>query len=68
MSRTTSSLRLKLMRQSEYWFRGGKTQREIAEQLKLDSFGGRDADGVVNLVNPIGDRRLSLMPEGYVRP
>ena len=48
--------------------RGGKTQREIAEQLKLDSFGGRDADGVVNLVNPIGDRRLSLMPEGYVRP
>lgn len=47
---------------------GGKTAREIQEQLKLDSFGGRDASGVLNKVNPIGDRRLSLMPPGYVRP
>ena len=47
---------------------GGKLQREIAEQLKLDSFGGRDADDVLNVVNPIGDRRLIEMPEGYMRP
>lgn len=47
---------------------GGKTAREIQEQLKQDSFGGRDASGVLNRVNPIGDRRLSLMPPGYVRP
>ena len=47
---------------------GGRTAREVTEQLKLDSFGGRDAPGILNKVNPIGDRRLSLMPEGYVRP
>lgn len=47
---------------------GGKTTREIAEQLKLDSLGGRDASGVLNKVNPIGDRRTNLMPDGYVRP
>ncbi|MEU8234393.1 RHS repeat-associated core domain-containing protein [Actinoplanes sp. NPDC048967] len=47
---------------------GGKTQREIAEQLKLDSFGGRDAPGILNEVNPIGDARLHLMPPGYTRP
>ncbi|MFZ2504551.1 MAG: polymorphic toxin-type HINT domain-containing protein, partial [Nocardioides sp.] len=47
---------------------GGKDAREVTEQLKLDSFGGRDAPGILNKVNPIGDRRLSLMPEGYVRP
>jgi len=47
---------------------GGRTAREVTEQLKLDSFGGRDAPGILNKVNPIGDRRLSLMPEGYLRP
>lgn len=47
---------------------GGKTAREIQEQLKLDSFGGKKASNVLNEVNPIGDRRLSLMPPGYVRP
>lgn len=47
---------------------GGKTSREIAEQLKLDSLGGRDAPGVLNKVSPIGDRRLNLLPPDYVRP
>jgi hypothetical protein len=47
---------------------GGKTSREIAEQLNLDSFGGRDAPGVLNKVNPIGDRRLNLLPPDCVRP
>ncbi len=47
---------------------GGKTSREIAEQLKLDSLGGRDAPGVLNKVNPIGDRRLNRLPPDYVRP
>ncbi len=47
---------------------GGKTAREVAEQLRLDDFGGRDASGVINRVNPIGDKRLHLMPPGYVRP
>ena len=47
---------------------GGKVDREIQEQLKMDSFGGRDAPGVLNKVNPIGNRRLNLMPPGYVRP
>jgi hypothetical protein len=48
--------------------RGGKTKREIAEQLKLDSFGGKKAPNVLNEVNPIGDRRLNLLPPGYARP
>lgn len=38
---------------------GGKTAREVAEQLKLDELGGRDAPGILNLVNPIGDGRLA---------
>ncbi|MBH0083985.1 RHS repeat-associated core domain-containing protein [Salinibacterium sp. SWN167] len=46
---------------------GGKTAREIAEQLKLDSLGGRDAPGVLNKVNPIGESRMELMPPGYSR-
>jgi len=45
---------------------GGKTDREIAEQLKIDEFGGKKA--VLNVVNPIGDARINLMPKGYVRP
>lgn len=36
---------------------GGKTAREAAEQLKIDSFGGKNADGVLNIVNPVGDVR-----------
>jgi len=46
---------------------GGKTAREIAEQLKIDSpeFGG--IDNLLNKVNPIGVRRLDLMPDGYTR-
>ncbi|TIH27060.1 hypothetical protein [Subtercola vilae] len=42
---------------------GGKTAREIAEQLKVDSLGGKGQ--LLNVVNPIGDSRLDLMPEGY---
>ena len=44
---------------------GGKTAREIAEQLKIDSLGGKDT--LLNVVNPIGPRRLYLMPSGYRR-
>ncbi len=45
---------------------GGKTAREIAEQLKIDSYGG--IRNLLNRVNPIGDARRGLMGEGYVRP
>jgi hypothetical protein len=45
---------------------GGKTAREIAEQLKIDQLGGIKALG--NVRNPIGTRRFGLMPEGYTRP
>jgi hypothetical protein len=44
---------------------GGKTLHEIAEQLKIDSLGGKD--NLLNVVNPIGPRRLNLMPPGYRR-
>jgi uncharacterized protein YgbK (DUF1537 family) len=46
---------------------GGRTAREIAEQLKIDSpeFGG--IDNLLNKVNPIGARRLDLFPDGYTR-
>ena len=46
---------------------GGKTAREVAEQL-IDSFGGRDAPGVPNKVNPVGPARIKLMGPGYTRP
>lgn len=39
---------------------GGKLQREIAEQLVIDSKGG--IDGLLNKVNPIGPKRVSVMP------
>jgi RHS repeat-associated protein len=45
---------------------GGKTAREIAEQQKIDELGGIDA--LLNLRNPIGRRRLGLMPRPYSRP
>ena len=44
---------------------GGKTAREIAEQLKIDELGG--IDKLLNKVNPIGPRRLPLMPRSYHR-
>jgi hypothetical protein len=45
---------------------GGKTAREIAEQQKIDEFGG--IGNMLNKRNPIGPRRFNLMPEGYSRP
>jgi hypothetical protein len=39
---------------------GGKLQREIAEQLLIDSKGG--IDGLLNKVNPIGPKRVPVMP------
>ena len=45
---------------------GGKTAREIAEQQKIDELGGVDA--LMNIRNPIGLRRLGLMPQPYLRP
>jgi len=39
---------------------GGKLDREIAEQLLIDSKGG--IDGLVNEVNPIGPKRFDQMP------
>jgi YD repeat-containing protein len=45
---------------------GGRTKREIAEQLKIDELGG--VDELLNIRNPIGRSRLELMPEGYTRP
>jgi RHS repeat-associated protein len=44
---------------------GGKTAREVAEQLMIDSLGGTDR--LLNIVNPIGQLRLNLMPAGYLR-
>jgi RHS repeat-associated protein len=45
---------------------GGKTAREIAEQLKIDEMGG--IEKLLNEVNPIGPARFSLMPnQPYVR-
>lgn len=39
---------------------GGRLEREIAEQLLIDSKGG--IDGLLNKVNPIGPKRVSVMP------
>jgi hypothetical protein len=47
---------------------GGKTAREMAEQLMLDSFNGPSGANVLNKINPIGLARQALMGEGYVRP
>jgi hypothetical protein len=44
---------------------GGKTAREVAEQLKIDELGG--LPNLLNKVNPVGLRRVDLMPIGYVR-
>ena len=44
---------------------GGKTAREIAEQLKVTEKGG--VRMLRNERNPIGDARLHLMPPGYTR-
>ena len=45
---------------------GGKTAREIAEQQKIDDFGG--IAKLLNKRNPIGERRFDLMPQPYSRP
>jgi RHS repeat-associated protein len=45
---------------------GGKTVREIAEQMKIDELGG--IDNLLNKLNPIGPRRFELMPnQPYIR-
>jgi RHS repeat-associated protein len=44
---------------------GGKTAREIAEQLKIDELGG--VGKLLNKVNPIGRSRFFLMYDGYAR-
>ncbi len=45
---------------------GGKTNREIVEQMQLDKIGGKDAPNVLNKVNPLGSKRQNLknMPLG----
>ena len=40
---------------------GGKTQREIAEQLRIDALGG--VDFLENVRNPIGKAREYLLPK-----
>jgi len=54
----------------EIWWQevtGGKLAREIAEQLKIDEL-RRARIGLINKVNPIGERRTHLMPnQPYVR-
>jgi hypothetical protein len=44
---------------------GGKTAREILEQQTIDANGG--VDQLLNLRNPIGEARWSLMPQPYSR-
>lgn len=44
---------------------GGRVAREIAEQMKVDELGG--VDELINIRNPIGQRRFHLMPPGYTR-
>ena len=45
---------------------GSKLDREIAEQLLIDSKGG--VPNLVNVVNPIGPKRFGVMPnQPYVR-
>jgi RHS repeat-associated protein len=46
---------------------GGKTTREIAEQLKLDRYKRRNIP-VSNKRNPVGDARIGLLGPGYKRP
>ena len=47
---------------------GGKTAREVVEQLTLDAEGGIGNLNVLNKVNPIGASRIPLhMPLGYTR-
>jgi hypothetical protein len=45
---------------------GGRTAREIAEQRKIDELGG--VGSLLNVRNPIGRRRMHLMPQPYSRP
>jgi hypothetical protein len=45
---------------------GRQDPREIAEQQKIDEFGG--IRNLLNKSNPIGQRRLDLMPQPYSRP
>ena len=45
---------------------GGKTAREVAEQLGIDSRGG--VANLLNIRNPIGEARFPLMPQPYARP
>jgi RHS repeat-associated protein len=45
---------------------GGKTAREVAEQLEIDSRGG--VANLLNIRNPIGEARFPLMPQPYARP
>jgi RHS repeat-associated protein len=45
---------------------GGRTSREIAEQLRIDELGG--IRGLINRRNPVGPARFDLMPPGYTRP
>jgi hypothetical protein len=47
---------------------GGKTAREIAEQMKIDDLGGIKGGNLWNIRNPIGWARFGLMPnQPYVR-
>jgi hypothetical protein len=45
---------------------GGRTKREVAEQLKIDELGG--VDQLINKRNSVGPARFGLMPPGYSRP
>jgi hypothetical protein len=51
---------------------GGKTAREIAEQLAIDKYGGpkstNSASVLANKVNPVGLARQYIMPPRYSRP
>jgi RHS repeat-associated protein len=40
---------------------GGKTQREIVEQLRIDALGGVKSEGLENIRNPIGQARRHLL-------
>lgn len=44
---------------------GGKTAREIAEQQRIDAFGG--IQNLLNKRNPIGTARIHLMGNDYAR-
>jgi RHS repeat-associated protein len=47
---------------------GGRTAREIAEQQRIDELGGIRGGQLLNRRNPIGLRRVDLMPQPYTRP